>query len=61
MKKLRRKDVVAVAESDDEYGRCGTCKNYQHLVTCGNCYGGSRYSFAWREYAVEHKDAFDDN
>ena len=58
MDKIKRKDVVAVAESDSEYGHCGTCKHYQHLVTCGNCYGGSRYCFDWREYAKENAEKF---
>ena len=51
MTKIRRMDVVAVAEDDAEYGSCGTCKHYQHLMTCSKCYCGSRYCFDWREYA----------
>ena len=49
--KVRRTDMVEVAEKNGVYGRCETCKHYQHTMTCGECYGGSRYCFAWREYA----------
>ena len=47
---MLRREVVAIAEKDPEYGRCGTCKHYQHLMTCGECRNGSRYCFDWREY-----------
>lgn len=47
---MLRKEVVAIAEKDPEYGRCGTCKHYQHLMTCGNCSRGSKYCFDWKEY-----------
>lgn len=47
---IRRKDVIKLAEKDPEYGRCGTCKHYQHLITCGECSKGSRYCFDWRKW-----------
>ena len=56
---LKRYEVVAVAEYDSEYGRCGTCKHYQHLITCGECSNGSRYCFAWREYYESNKKKFE--
>ena len=51
--RVTRKEVVALAEKDPEYGRCGTCRHYQRLITCGACCNGSRYSFDWRRYAEE--------
>ncbi len=48
---MKRKDVAAIARHDKEYGRCSTCKHYQHLITCGECYNGSEYIFDWRKYA----------
>ena len=60
MKRLKRKDVVAIAENDPEYGRCGTCKHYQYLATCSACSRGSRYCFDWRNYAKDNADVFAD-
>ena len=54
----KRYEVVAVAEKDPEYGHCGTCTHYQHLMICGECSKGSRYRFAWREYYENNKDKF---
>lgn len=47
---MLRREVVAIAEKNPEYGKCGTCKHYQHLMTCGECSRGSRYCFDWKEY-----------
>ena len=55
---IRRYEVIKVAEHDPEYGRCGTCKHYQNLMTCGNCSNGSKYCFAWREYYENNKEKF---
>ena len=54
---MLRKEVVEYAEKNDvEYGHCMTCKHYQKLDICSNCYNGSRYCFAWKEYLENHKD-----
>lgn len=53
---IRRYEVAQIAERNHEYGKCGTCKHYQNLMTCGNCSNGSRYSFAWREYYENNKE-----
>lgn len=58
MKYPRRYKVVEKAERDPEYGRCGTCKHYQHL-TCVECYSGSRYCFEWRKWYEENKEIFE--
>lgn len=56
--KVRRKDVVKIAECDPEFGRCTTCKHYQHLAVCSDCSHGNRYSFDWREYTEQHPEKF---
>ena len=48
---MKRRDVVRIAQSDNAYGRCDTCRHYQHLMVCEECYNSSRYVFDWREYA----------
>lgn len=47
--------AVSKAESDTEYGRCGTCKNYQRLTSCSECEEGSEYEFDYKTYIAEHK------
>lgn len=54
---MLRRELTEYAEKNyPEYGRCGTCKHYQNLMTCGNCSNGSRYCFAWREYYENNKE-----
>ena len=54
---MLRREVVEYAEKNDpEYGRCETCKHYQHLDVCSKCSCGSRYSFDWKDYLKLHKE-----
>lgn len=58
---MLRKEVVEYAQSNDaEYGHCMTCKHYQKYE-CNECYNGSRYCFAWKEYLENHKDELGGN
>ena len=58
---VRRKDVVEYAEAteDADYGRCQTCKHYGRAIVCGACYTGHRYSFDWRHYLENEKEAIE--
>lgn len=56
---IRRKDVIAYAESvnDGSYGHCTTCAHYGKAIVCDMCYCGSRYSFEWRCYLADSRNA----
>ena len=58
---IRRNAVVeyAKAKGNTDYGRCETCKHYGRAIMCGTCYSGSCYSFDWRNYLENEREAIE--